>query len=265
MALIGFTSVHGAPGASTLALAVAHHWPVTADRPAILVEADGDGGVLAARHGLSLQPGLTELAGAARVGIDAGELGRYMQTMTSGVPVIVAHPAAEQTSAALRTAASHLATALVAHPDCDTIVDLGRLRPGTPATALANACETLIVVVRCVAEELVTVLSRLSALERIAPVELALVGQSPYPADEVRRASGIETIHLIPTDPAAVRNDPAAAKGKRSPWTRAVRSLTEHLVAGVIAERDLNARVDGVPMDVTGWSSAHRSPIGAVA
>ncbi len=265
MALIGFCSVRGAPGASTLALAVAHHWPSAAGRPALLVEADADGGVLAARYGLSLQPGLTELAGAARMGIDAHELHRYTQTMSSGVSVIVAHPAAEQTAAALRTSATHLAETLVKLPRTDVIVDLGRLRPGTPATALAAACDAVIVVVRSSADELVTLLSRLATLERVAPIELALVGRSPYPADEVRRAVGVEQIHLVPLDADAVRQDPAGARGGRSAWSRAVRALTGHLAAeAAVATTD-----DMTPAETMSGAGTARRPsaasFGAVA
>ncbi len=265
MSFIGFTSVHGSPGTSTLALAAAHHWPVVCDRPALLIEADADGGMIAARHALPLQPGLTELAGAARLGLSAGELGRYVQVMASGVPLIVAHPAGEQTSAALRTAAGHLATTLADYPSCDTLIDLGRLRPSAPSTPLANACESIVVVVRCVAEELVTMLSRLSALQRIAPIELALVGQSPYPVDEVRRASGVEHIHLIPFDESAVRQDPSAARGKRSAWSRAVRALTQHLADEVLETRHLNSRLNDRVIDTSLGYEARVGPFGVPA
>ena len=195
---------------------------------------------------MSLQPGLTDLAGAARGGLDAAELHRYIQHLASGVPVILAHPAAEQTSAALRTAASHLATTLGSLPGHDVIVDLGRMRPGSPSSSLANACEVLVVVLSCVAEDLVTLLTRVGALERIAPVELALVGRAPHPVDEVRRASGIETVHPIPFDAAAVRRDPAAAKGRRSDWSRAVAQLTRLLAAAFVEAPEANAGSDEV-------------------
>lgn len=237
MPLIGFASLHGAPGTSTLALAVAHHWASHTGRAALFVEADPDGGVLAARHGLSLQPGLTELAGAARLGLAPAELARFIQSMSSGVPAIVAHPAAEQTSAALRTAAAHLATTLAEVPNADAVIDLGRLRPNSPAMALAAACDSVVLTVRCAAEDLVTLLTRLPAIERIVPVELALVGRAPYPVDEVRRTSGIESIHLVPLDESAVRSDPVGARGRRSGWSRAVSGLTAALARQIDDDR----------------------------
>jgi hypothetical protein len=59
---VAVVSVHGSPGTTTVArtLAAALGRP---DRPCLLVEADPDGGVLAARHELRLQPSLTELVG----------------------------------------------------------------------------------------------------------------------------------------------------------------------------------------------------------
>jgi hypothetical protein len=265
MGMIGFTSVHGSPGVSTLALAVAHHWAALSDRPAVHVEADPDGGILAARHGLALQPGLTDLAGAARVGIEASELGRYTQTLRSGVPVIVGHPAAEQTSAALRASATHLASALTADTTHDAVVDLGRLRPGTPSTPIASSCEVIVVVVRCVAEDIVTVLSRLSALERVAPIDIALIGRSPYSVDEVRRASGIDRIHTVALDESAVRSDPAAANGRRSAWSCSVRVLTESLVAGVQETRRLDARLEGPTVLAAGAEKSVLATVGTAA
>ncbi|MEZ5219638.1 MAG: hypothetical protein R2705_23210 [Ilumatobacteraceae bacterium] len=111
MSSIGVVGLAGSPGVTTLAVALAHRLPAATDRPALLVEADPDGGVLGVRHGLGASTGLTKLASAARAGIAAAAIDEFASTMASGVPAIVAPVAAEQVHAALRAAGTHLARA----------------------------------------------------------------------------------------------------------------------------------------------------------
>ncbi len=145
MALIAVGSVHGSPGATTLALDLARR----CGGETLLLEFDPDGGTLAARLDLAIKPGLTELAGAARVGIEFDDVWSYAQPTDFGVAVVVAHPAAEQTHAALRAAGQHIANALrhlATEADVTVIVDVGRLRPGSPALGAALAADRTIIV-----------------------------------------------------------------------------------------------------------------------
>jgi MinD-like ATPase involved in chromosome partitioning or flagellar assembly len=64
--LVALASNRGSPGCTTTALALATAWPPARGAP-LLVEADPDGGVLAARIGLGIKPGLIVLCGRARV------------------------------------------------------------------------------------------------------------------------------------------------------------------------------------------------------
>ncbi len=233
MAMIGLTSAHGSPGTTSLAVALAHRLGQHTGRATLLLEADADGGTLAARHGLAGPPGLTALAGAARSGIRSEDIERFTTTMPSGVAVIAGHPSAEQTHVALRVAAAHLAPVLAELPGCDVLVDLGRLRPGSHAQPLAAACERLIVVVRPVLEQLVAVADRLAAYEQLAPVQLVLVGTRPYPIAEVRRALRIDDVAVIADDDRAVVADPAAAR-RRGAWQRSVDDLAAALARPMV-------------------------------
>lgn len=242
MALIGVTGAHGSPGVTALAVALAHRLPEATGRTGLLLEADPDGGTIAARHELRGAPGLTALAGAARAGIVGADVIRFATPMASGLATIAGHPAAEQASAALRTAAANLAAALPQLVDHDVVVDLGRLRPGSPAQPLAAACDVLLLVCRPVVEQLVAIADRIGHLGSLAPLRLVLVGERPYSPAEVRRVLAVERISVIPDDRARVAADPAAmARGRRNPWTTALDRLVEQLVAQLEPE----AAVDG--------------------
>ncbi len=230
MAVVVFTSVHGAPGVTSLAVAVAHHWAAVTGRDAILVEADVDGGVIAARHQLALVPGLTELAGTARLGIDADDILGRAQRFASGVAVIPAHPSSDRTQAALRAAADHLARAFAVLPAHDVLVDAGRVRPGSPVLALLEVASRIVLVVRPDAEGLVAAMNRIEFLRLIAPVDVVVVGTKPYGAGEIAAALDVTHVSVVPADVDAVQRDPAAsAKSRRRTWPAAVRALTEQL------------------------------------
>lgn len=237
MAVIAFSSLHGSPGATSLAVAVAHHWFVVSGREVVLVEADVDGGVIAARHQLGLVPGLTELAGSARVGIASDEVLARSQRFSSGVAVVPAHPSSERTQAALRAAAGHLSTAFGALASHDVLVDAGRVRPGSPVLPLIESADRIVVVVRPSAENLVVAMNRLDLLRGIAPLQVVVVGERPYSAADIAQALGTGEVVTVPDDPSAVQQDPAAVGARKRSWTAAVRLLTRRLAEIVPAER----------------------------
>jgi MinD-like ATPase involved in chromosome partitioning or flagellar assembly len=230
MSVVAFTSPHGSPGTTALLVAVAHHWAAVTSRTPLVVEADPDGGVLAARHQLAFAPGLTELAGAARLGIDPSDIIVRAQRFSSGVAVVPAHPSAEQTQAALRAAAGHLARAFAELPDHDVLLDIGRIRPGCAALPLLDTADRIVVVVRPDAEGVVALLHRAEVLQRHSSVQLVAVGRRPYSPDELRRSTGLDVI-TVPDDAGQVREDPGAARSLKKPWPSAVRALTQQLVA----------------------------------
>ena len=69
MSVVAIVGAKHSPGATTLAVALASAAPV--DQRALVVEADPAGGDIAARAGMSLDPGLLTLAAAGRRGVDS--------------------------------------------------------------------------------------------------------------------------------------------------------------------------------------------------
>lgn len=259
MAVIGVSSAHGSPGATTLAVALAHRLGQQGDRAVLLLEADPDGGTIAARHQLAGAPGLTALAGAARTSIAGSDLLRYATPMHSGLAAIAGHPAAEQASAALRASAANVAEAVGSLEGVDVVIDLGRLRPGSPAQPLAQGCDALVLVCRPVADQLVAIADRLRTFERIAPLWLVLVGERPYRPSEVRRVLGVERIHVVSDAPRDVLRDPAAAgRGRRHRWAADVDRLTAAL-------RDAQEADAPVGLDAAGGTGSDDAPAGSPA
>src|SRR5436305_12221156 len=87
--LVVVGSVKDAPGVTTLAVGMVAGWP----RPdAVLLEADPDGGDLAARFGHHPDPGLMSFAAAARSGIEAGRRRGHVQRLPLDLDVVLAPP-----------------------------------------------------------------------------------------------------------------------------------------------------------------------------
>jgi hypothetical protein len=208
VALLALASNRGSPGCTTTALALAAAWPSERGAP-LLVEADPDGGVLAARAGLGIKPGLIELCGRARVALTDDDVWSFAQELPGGQPVLVGHPAAEQCHAALRAAGARLAEYLATMPDRDAIVDVGRLRPGSPASAIVGRADVVLVVVHPTVEEIGAVAYRAGVL-RDAGAALVLIGDRPYSVGEVAAAVEVPVVGVIAYD---VRGAAALANG----------------------------------------------------
>jgi MinD-like ATPase involved in chromosome partitioning or flagellar assembly len=233
--LLAVASNRGSPGCTTTALAIAAAWPSARGAP-LLVEADPDGGVLAARAGLGIRPGLIELCGRSRVALTDDDVWSFAQELPGALPVLVGHPAAEQCHAALRAAGPRLADYLAAMPERDAVVDVGRLRPGTPAAAIISRADTLVVVVRPTVEEIGAVAHRVGALIELGAV-LVVVGDRPYSAREVAAAVDVPVVGVIADDGRGAHALMTATGGRglaRTPLLRSAAALVERLLAPAV-------------------------------
>lgn len=240
MTLVAVGSPHGAPGVTTVAVGLARAW-WAAGRPALLLEADPDGGVLAARLGVSPRPGLTELAGRARADLDPDAFDDLAQPLPGGLPALLAHPSAEQTAAALRVGAARVAGALAAD-GCLAVVDVGRVRPATPARPLVEAAAVVVVVTRPDAGSLAVLAHARRLLPPAERLAVVLVGDRPYPPGEVAAALELEVAAVLPVDP---RDAAALAAGRlaaRRPLARSIVAL-----AGGLLDRLADRVADPVP------------------
>lgn len=190
MALISVLYVKSRPGATTTALGLAAVLPTSA-RP-VVVECDPAGGDLAARHGLTMSPGLVELATATRTAptTEAGEaLSRFAQQVRLGdrvVEVVVTPSGGAQTRVALSVLArpghSALATA-----DRTVIADCGRLDFSSAAWPLVGMADAVLVLARGRLDELAHLREHLDELVRAAGDRLVvlLASGGVYGAEEI--------------------------------------------------------------------------------
>ncbi len=236
MPLIAVGTVNGSSGATTLAYDLA----ARAGSDVLLIEADPDGGCLAARLDIALKPGLMELAGAARTGIDAQDVWRYAQTTRDGVAVVVAHPSAEQTNAALRAALGHVMSA-VARLNTTVVVDIGRIRPGSASLAAAASADHTIVVSNNSVESVVALAHRSQLLSACASPLVVLNNAQPYGVSEVADAVQQRVWGVI-----------AAARTQRQQRSRtaAVYSLLDELRASHDGDALCDAAIES-PIRVT--------------
>jgi hypothetical protein len=246
MTVITIGSVAGSPGATSLALALAAAWPSRC----LVIDADPDGGRLAARCDVPVRPGLTELAGAARTGLnDAADVWRFAQRAPSGIDVVVAHPAAEQVASALRAASVPIADALARLDDTDVLVDVGRVRPGTLAAALLSAADRRIVVTGTRLDDTVALTHRLDLLDGFGGADIVVGGGGEYSASELAHVLGRPVLSTRPGR--RTRRSTALSRRREGRW---LVGLARHLADGRVADEGEAADlVDGADLaHVTG-------------
>lgn len=212
MTMLAVTSAKASPGVTTLAVALAATWPpsVGAGR-ALMVEADGDGGSLAARLGLGWEPGLVGLATAGRRSLDGEVVMAHTQSVGERLAVMCGPPAAQQAQAALASVAGRLADRLAAFEGV-VVVDVGRLGPLSPALPLARAAQLCLLVARPRLDEVQHLASRSRTLvDAGCTVGLVCVGDRPYDPVDAAASAEIELIGVWADDP---RTAQALAEGR---------------------------------------------------
>lgn len=253
MSLIALFSDKGSPGTTTLALALSTVWP----RPVAVVECDPAGGDLAlrltdpaGRPVLRPEPGLLTLAAAARRDPTGTEsMWAHAQPVHGAVgPVVVPGLDRPEQGAALTGLWPSVATSLEQADGGDVLADLGRLHPGSPALAVADAADVLVGVARGSADAMLRLRDRLGGvIHELTPrpdrrVLVVLVAEDRR-AEEALAAmrAVLEQARLPATvagflaiDPAAVHELLAGQGGPRvhrSLLARSARALLPHLTA----------------------------------
>ena len=215
--IVGLGTWRGA-GATTTALAVASSLVSLGHRP-WLVEADPAGGVLAARL-----PRRTVVAGRLEsvafpdhsFGVDPAERLRAVATEVAGMRIVTA-PGDPFRAWACHTPRQPWAPAL-RDLDGPVLVDLGRLRGGTPVGDVLRQLDLLVLVTDSDAVSVTTAADWATALGRVAPLDTPLalditrfvVVDTPDTLDRVARADaeaelGHRLVGWLPWEPEAVR------------------------------------------------------------
>lgn len=225
---VAFAAARSSPGVTTAMLACASVWPGRV----LLVEASEDGGALAARFGLPVEPGLTTLAAASRHTTNgegpSGLLAEHVQPLpgTDRIAALIGPTSTEPAQALLRTAAGRLA-GMLDQADRDVLIDAGRL-PTTPlAGPLLESADQLVLVVRPRVEELTALAHRMQLLTSLGPSPVVLlVGERPYGPDEVADTLGVPVVGVLAHDPGAADALAAAGSDRRLARSALLRSAT---------------------------------------
>jgi MinD-like ATPase involved in chromosome partitioning or flagellar assembly len=199
--VIALGSVKASPGATTLALALALAWPRRADGGVRIVEADPDGGVLAARLGMRADPNLASLAVAGRRGLEEALVVEHEQVLADGVSLLAAPASGEQVIASLSSVGTDL-VGLLEVSTVDAIVDVGRLSPRSPAFELARRASLILLVAAPKRDEVEAVAARAASI-RDAGGALGLVCnrvRSTTAAVEFAEVAGVDLIGVIGED-----------------------------------------------------------------
>ncbi len=257
--LVVIGSAAGAPGVTTVVLALAACWPVSGRCPRPLVmELDPSGGDVAARFGLSDSPGLVDLAAATRRSASPQVLADCVQLLPGGVHVVVGPSGGRQAGAAVRMFSGVGAGLLRAGMGSEgsVLLDVGRLQE--ELSPLVEAADRLLLVSRGEVEALAHAVAKVEDLRAAGrSVELVLVGPSPYPLSEIGEVMGLRQVHRVPWDPRtalalAGRGGMSSRRWHRAELVRAAGTLAKHLV-GLPAQ---NGSPGGAP-------SLSAEPIGA--
>ncbi len=166
MGVLTLFGAKGSPGVTTTALLAAALWP----RPAVLVDADSDGGDVALRlpradgAAMDRSIGLLTLLPLARRELAAHVVAEHAQTVLGGVEVVAGLAGPEQVNAVGPLWGS-LAAAFRSMHDADVIIDAGRLHSQSVQLPLAQESDLVLCVLRLSVTGVIHTRERLRAME----------------------------------------------------------------------------------------------------
>lgn len=256
MTTIAVCSVKHAPGATTLALALATAWAAGGDADAVLIEADPAGGDLAARLAVPFDPGLASLAASVRHAGAELRLAEHVRPLPCGGRAVLAPSAPDEAAVAVAAVADRLAAEAGSRQA--SVVDCGRWHGSSGASALIAHADHVLVVVPADLAGLDHLMARIDAIESLAGrrLALALAASGPYRPDDVEAITGVPVVATVPRDRRGVHALHVGGRGAhRSLIVRTARSILERLVpttaaapAASAAPADVAAGPAGAPI-----------------
>jgi len=187
MALIAFASAKGSPGVSVTIAGLSHLWP----RPVVVADLDPAGGDTGLRYraenGDPLNPstGLLSLGAAVRSGQRAN-LEDHLQSTAGGMRTLVGVNTPGQVLG-LGSAWQHIALTLRRAREYDVLADCGRLTPGSPAMAVIDQADAVVLVSGSELEDIAHLRERLRGLQ--ASLHLGQIDATPTGIAMVTAAS----------------------------------------------------------------------------
>ncbi|MCX5206891.1 hypothetical protein OG897_36510 [Streptomyces sp. NBC_00237] len=233
--VVALGAFKGAPGVTTLAMALAAAWPAESGVRPVVVEADVAGGDLAARFGLSDMEGLLALAAGAHRDGEGDELDGCVQEVAGGLRLVLAPTGGDQASASIGEVVARPSVLRGGDGNEGTVLlDLGRLG-ARPSRELARGADRLVLVSRGSVEALAHVAARGEWLEG-ASYELVVVGPCRFSEADIAAALEVspEQVHKVPWDvraAAVLSGDGQLGRRRwvRSSLTQAASALAHHL------------------------------------
>jgi hypothetical protein len=249
--LVAVAGAKGSPGVTSLAFALARHWFSTGGSP-IFVEADPDGGAVAARLGLAEDPGLATLAAGALQGADRSPLDRHLQRLPDRPAMLLLPSAPGHARAVLRAVAETVAGLGASRPAsaCSfdawsfggphAVADVGRLDAESASLPVVVAAASVVVVAVPTLEGADAVAVRLGELDDLrSRVQLVTVGEGPYGGEELARVLSVGYLGHLPSSAQANRSLWSGGRGprRRSTFSRALSTMAGRLAAAGAPER----------------------------
>ena len=195
MAVITTSTTGGLMDLATVSLHIATLWP----RPITVVEADPDGGRLAARHDWDVHPGLVDVAAMVR-SPRATAPGPLTRRYADDVSVVVAPPAVEPIMASLPVLAQHV-NRIDEILRTDVLIVTGRLRPDSAANQLIEVVDRRILVTRTDLEDVVSVVHRAERMRELGQWNVLTAGGQFGAAELARTIEWPVIADLLPDNP----------------------------------------------------------------
>lgn len=229
--LVAVAGTKNSPGVTTTAFGLTRIW--RARRASLLLEADPQGGSLAARLGIQQEPGFGTLAAAGRHETSAPMLASHVQGGPAGIALIVAPSAPSHARAALRAVADGLGRSASDLVDVSVVVDLGRLDSDSPCLPLAEAADQIVFLTHPTLEGADALAVRLADLADLrSKVRLVTVGEGTYTGHEVAQVLSVPHVGHLPNDrggAGALWSGVDTANLPRRPLLRALQDLANQL------------------------------------
>jgi len=197
--IVSVGSVRGAPGATSWALLLAAAWPAELDIERVVIEADPAGGVLGARYGLGVDPGIVRfVTSVRRNGSSELRVDEIARRVADDLWVLPAPETPERCRAVWTDNALPIAQRLTGDERV-WVVDVGRTDVTNPSLAFIDHAMTSVLVCRSRPEDLVQLPSRIDSLRATSGGSFGVLvaGAGGFAADEVASFAGADQAWVV--------------------------------------------------------------------
>lgn len=238
--IVSLCSVRGSPGVTSWALLLAAAWPAEYEVERVVLEADCDGGILGARYGFGVDPGVVSLIATLRRGnshaVDVSDHGRRVN---DGVWVIPGPETGERAARVWNGSAATVAAA-VASDARAWFVDAGRADAASPIVPLLDLSTVAVLLTRSATEDLVQVPARVEFLRQHAQsVGVLVVGKPQHSVEDLVGFFRTDSVWTVGADEnlARIAGEAMAGGRARRSWVwRSAISIAADIAAAIAGD-----------------------------